>query len=176
MTPGHAVARGARQQEDGMKGPKRGAIAILVFFACSVLAVHLIDGLRAPVAATSAAPAPPVEPDGAPARAAPKVPAPAPALAVAAAARDPLEAMAPDALEAVAPDPLGVAPVPPARTAPAGRERALNDCVERSLAAAGYDQVKPTLPGRWPALKRAREQQRQRRLALRARCEQELAL
>jgi hypothetical protein len=54
------------------------------------------------------------------------------------------------------------------------RERRLNECIERNVHGHGYDDVKPTLPGRWPALKRAREERRLRRLDVRAACEQEL--
>ncbi len=52
--------------------------------------------------------------------------------------------------------------------------RDVDDCVERKALAAGVDRIEPTLPGRWPALKRAREVRRLRRLELRAACEREL--
>lgn len=65
-------------------------------------------------------------------------------------------------------DALGVFPEP-ARTAE------LDACVERIMRASGSPEaLKPTAPGRWPALKRAREQLRQKRLIARADCEREL--
>jgi hypothetical protein len=70
-----------------------------------------------------------------------------------------------------------VAAVAPERAAPSGsdpREVEFGACVERIVGAAGLEDVKPTAPGRWPAIKRAREERRLKRLAARADCEREL--
>lgn len=165
----YPASRSAALPVGALDGPKRAAAALAVFFAASMLAVHLAysdAGRAAPVAVATAAaslpaaaasladpPAPPA-PDAAP----PAVSADAPA----------------DAGGGV-PDPtaglsLGVAPVP-APAAPAARERALAACVERAIRAAGASEPRATAPGRWPALKRAREELRQRRLAARTACE-----
>ncbi len=70
-----------------------------------------------------------------------------------------------------APPAASVPAPPPDRT----RELALSDCVERKARTGGVDEIPQTLPGRWPALKRAREVQRLRRLELRAACDRELS-
>jgi hypothetical protein len=56
------------------------------------------------------------------------------------------------------------------------RELALNECVERLARDRGVDEVKPVAPGRWPAIKRAREVRRLKRLQAREECEQQLAM
>ena len=56
------------------------------------------------------------------------------------------------------------------------RELALNECVERLAHDRGLDEVKPVAPGRWPAIKRAREVRRLKRLQARQDCEQQLAV
>lgn len=147
--------------EDGMRGPKAMAVAILVFFGLSMLGVHLLSlpgapaGRAVPGAAAAPAPAPVARAEGwAPALARPPSP-PAPA-----GGHD-----LPGATD------LGVAPVPPPGAA--DRERMVNACIERKVAS-GPAAGKPVLPGRWPALKRAREEKRMQRLEARAICEREL--
>lgn len=161
-------------RQDDMRGPKLMALAVVAFFGSSLLAVHLMSLPGAPAAmpapsvsrATPSAPAPPVA--RAPAPVAPAVvPAPTPAsLAATEPPPDVVEEGLPPSLN------LGVAPVPP--VAPSiERERKVIACVERRFREGG-ESVEQTLPGRWPALKRAREEKRLRRLALRAACEKDL--
>jgi hypothetical protein len=54
------------------------------------------------------------------------------------------------------------------------RDRDLDACVERVVAA--FPEARPSAPGRWPAIKRAREELRRRRLAAREDCARELAM
>jgi hypothetical protein len=143
-----------------MRGPKLVALAVLGLFASSVLAIHLLY-LGEPPAPDVSAPA-----------------APSPA--------EPLASLGggapPDALPGAGesfpglPD-LGVTDGVPPPAGSADWERRVNDCVERNVHGPGYDDVKPkqTLPGRWPALKRAREVRRLRRLEVKAACVAELA-
>lgn len=150
-------------------------MALVAFFASSMLAVHLMSLPGAPDAAAGA---PRAAPAIDPVRAPPAVPVVSPAPVVAS-APPPAPPAAPEpspgAVEEGLPPPLylGVAPVPPPAMS-ADRERKVNACVERKFRESGGDEVKPTLPGRWPAIKRAREEKRLRRLALRAACEKEL--
>jgi hypothetical protein len=150
------------------------AVAVMAFFGSSILAVHLMSQPGTPAAARSlpSAPAAPASVPGAPV--APMLLPGVPAVVSALPSAPPPgpqgqgEGDFPGSMD------LGVAPVPPA--AVSGEwERKVNDCVERKVHASGYDDVKPTLPGRWPALKRAREEKRLRRLAVRAACEKQLA-
>ena len=153
------------REHDAMVGPKRAVVAIAVFFAGSLLAVHLATDLGTPpapaLAATDAADAVGTIPAPAPSRRGAETPAPASAPAV-------------DAVEAS----LGVFAVPPpARSASDPRERVVNACVEKSLREKGGDAVVgETAPGRWPGVKRAREELRRRRVALRSECERSVAL
>ncbi len=66
-----------------------------------------------------------------------------------------------------------VQPVP--MPASVERERRVSERIERVVREDGRGEVGPTAPGRWPALKRAREDLRMRRLAARNGCEQEAA-
>jgi hypothetical protein len=129
-------------------GAKTIFLAILAFAGASILTVHLIFR------------------DAPPAAVAPTAPADLPA--------------APEAMVA-APHPpaAGLASSPDRARTPAASvewERRLSGCVERILHSTGEDVVKPVLPGRWPAVKRAREKLRMRRLQLRAQCEQDPSL
>lgn len=125
-------------------------LAVLALTACSLVVLQLVywhdQAPPGPVAAVAAPP---------PARARE--------------AGVPREPPAPPDVEAV--------PAAAAQNAPSGgaQELALSDCVERKALAAGVDRIQPTLPGRWPAIKRAREVRRLRRLELRVACEKELA-
>lgn len=126
--------------------------AVVAVPACSLLALHLIYSREvAPAAAGSV---------GAEA-----------GVASPPAARAPPGAALPAGDDAEAAPAAALAEAPPDRT----RELALNDCVERKVRAAGVDRVPQTLPGRWPALKRAREVQRLRRLELRLACDREIS-
>jgi hypothetical protein len=126
-------------------GPKVVAFAVLGVCACAVLAVHLATRVAPRSVHAPAAPAAPLQEDAAPPSGEP--------------------GPVPPAQEA-GPGPIAVGSV--------AWERALNECVERNVHGSGYDDLKPTAPGRWPALKRAREERRLRRLAVRAECEKEL--
>lgn len=129
-----------------MISPRTMVVGILAFFGASLLVLHVLYR-RVPPAPAVLAPA-----------------APPPAVALRAGG---------DGV------PAPTAPVPeqagPLVAVSAEWERRVNDCVERNVHGPGYDDVRPTLPGRWPALKRARERRRLRRLAVRAACEEELA-
>lgn len=128
-----------------MKGMKWMLVAVLAFFGCAVVALHLIDrwadgatrssrggdGSRAGVAGL-------VAPQG----------------------QDPGDQDAP------------ALPERPDRQ----RELALNACVERLARDRGIEEVKPVAPGRWPAVKRAREVRRLKQLQARQECEQQLAV
>jgi hypothetical protein len=69
-------------------------------------------------------------------------------------------------------------PVPAAATGSDELERTVSDCVEQIMRAGADAEVEAQAArrGRWPAIKKAREQQRQRRIAARAACEQQGAL
>lgn len=54
-------------------------------------------------------------------------------------------------------------------------ERRVSDCVEQSAKADAGAESEAALRGRWPAIKKAREQLRQRRIAARAACESSLS-
>jgi hypothetical protein len=163
-----------------MKGPKRAAAGILVFFAASILTVHLAYEREA---APALGFAPAVDPAASPG---PRAPATPPRAAVASApaadVRDPPALVGPP--YAAAPVRMGgrSAPPPVATDIPlsepgplaTGRERDLDACVERAIGAAS--EPKASAPGRWPAIKRAREELRRRRLAARADCARELAM
>lgn len=128
--------------------------AVVAVPACSLLALHLIYSRELAPAASS------------PAGAAAGVPGPA------AVGRSPApEAALPAGAGSEAVPAAALPDAPPDRT----HELALSDCVERKVRAAGVDRVPQTLPGRWPALKRAREVQRLRRLELRLACDRELS-
>ena len=127
------------------------AVAILAFFASSLLYIQL----------SYRADPPPTTPRLA------ATPSPA--------TGEPQVASGSELLAAVIPNPAAGPTPPSAAGAGADRERELSDCVERHVREGGLGAVKPTLPGRWPALKRAREELRLRRLALRSSCERELA-
>ncbi len=146
----------AARPADAMKGPKRAAGGILLFFASSILAVHLAydgDASFSPAAPSALAEA-------------------AIASAPPAGATLPTKGPAPGT---VPPVPTAVAFVEPAAAAaPGARDRDLNACIERIVSAVA--EPKPTAPGRWPAIKRAREELRLKRLAARTDCERQLAL
>jgi len=160
MTPPRHLAPGAAREHPAggaagdLRGPKRMVLAVLAFFAASVAAVHYLDPLDA-----ANVPAPP-EPPGAVRPAAPpgadRAPPRSPDVAATAAA-------------------AGLAPAAD-RPANPDRARTVEECVERAVRAAGEERIEPTAPGRWPAVKRARERLRQRRLTARADCEREVAL
>jgi hypothetical protein len=144
---------------DAMKGPKRAAVGILIFFAASIVTVHLAYEREA---APALGFAPAVDPAASPGPGAPATPprAAAPArMAGGATAAPPL----PTEIPLSEPAPFA-----------AGRERDLDACIERVVGAAA--EPKASAPGRWPAIKRAREELRRRRLAARADCARELAM
>lgn len=128
---------------------KTMVVAIAAFFGASMLALHLIYRSEPPPAASVPGEAPLV----------PAPPAPSPVER-----RDLPGAGSGQDETALAASALSV-----------DQERALNDCIERNVHGRGYDDVKPVLPGRWPAVKRARERLRMRRLEMRAACLEELA-
>jgi hypothetical protein len=128
-----------------MKGTKWTLVAVLAFFGCSMVAVHLIDGWAdgsMPYGrggtGSQAGSTGPVAPLG----------------------QDPGDQALPAAPELL----------------DRQRELALNECVERLARDRGIDEVKPVAPGRWPAIKRAREVSRLKRLQARQDCEQQLAM
>lgn len=140
---------------DAMKGPKRAAAGILVFFAASILTVHLAYDREAAPALASAPAADVRDP---------------PALVGPPYAAAPVRMAGRSAAPPVATD------IPLSEPGPlaTGRERDLDACVERAIGAAS--EPKASAPGRWPAIKRAREELRRRRLAARADCARELAM
>ena len=158
---GRGAAVLAVRDGDETRGPMVMAVAILAFIGSSFLAVHL---RYLPDASTTA-----VRPLGA-----------LPALATAPSAPPPTAPRAGPSRPGEgtsdlpgAPN-LGVVPVP--MPAAAGEwDRKVSECIERTARERGGGDVKPVLPGRWPALKRAREERRLHRLALRTACEQELS-
>ena len=143
-----------------MRGPMMMAVAVVALFGSSLLVVHLRYLRDAPTIAMAVPSELPSLAQRPPTPAAPGLEA-APTAGLGEGMSDPSGSLD-----------IGVAPIP----APSSEDwdRRVNECVERNVRGRGYDDVKPALPGRWPALKRAREDRRLLRLAARASCEQEL--
>lgn len=153
-----------------MRGPKVMAVAVLACLGSSFLAVHLrYRPDSTPVALEPGAPpflarlpaAPP----------APSVPPAPPAVTPSAAA--PSAPPEGDPSDLPGQPNLGVFQPLPMPAASKVWERRVKECVWRN--ARGHDGARPTLSGRSPALKEAREERRLRLLAMRAACEREVA-